>query len=154
MTFCALVVTYVWEIQKKRLENVENAGNDKGRGQLLKLAELCQQYLAHATASNSPSRRYAVILEEFKNAAQNTPRGSSNITHETCSRFAQHTAHTQASEYSGSASNLGFAASEQDTSINNFHSLSNSHILDTWQLSDWLDIDSSVSQMPYPILCI
>jgi hypothetical protein len=148
VTFCALVVTYVWEIQKKRLENAEN---DQERGQLLKLAELCQQYLAKATASNSPSRRYAVILEEFKNAAQNTPRGSPGTTSGTCSRFAQPEVQTRPGEYMGLTSHLSIAASDQDASINSYPSLSDPHVLDTWQLSDWLDIDSSVSRVQYSI---
>ncbi|TQN68819.1 Activator of stress genes 1 [Colletotrichum shisoi] len=76
VTFCALLVTYVWDIQLKRRGLVvpseqggwgEEEEKERARhARLMDLAERCQTHLAHATASNSPSRRYAIILEEFR----------------------------------------------------------------------------------------
>ncbi|KAL3964986.1 hypothetical protein ACCO45_001990 [Purpureocillium lilacinum] len=65
VTFCALVVVYIWEIQQRRA----NSAVQQQRTSLLNLAERCHTHLAHATATNSPSRRYAVILEEFRKTA-------------------------------------------------------------------------------------
>ncbi|OBR12921.1 Fungal specific transcription factor [Colletotrichum higginsianum IMI 349063] len=69
VTFCALLVTYVWDIQLKRRGLVLSEQGEEERARharLMDLAERCQTHLAHATASNSPSRRYAIILEEFR----------------------------------------------------------------------------------------
>jgi hypothetical protein len=47
--FCALTVTYMWNMQRGiNLEGIDH-------GELMTLAELCQIHLAHATATNSPS---------------------------------------------------------------------------------------------------
>jgi hypothetical protein len=50
ITFCALITTYVWNMQR----GSDLAGID--RGELMALAERRQILLAHATATNSPSR--------------------------------------------------------------------------------------------------
>ena len=60
--FCALAVTYAHGIQQRR----SRLAPDKGQIELLKLAETCYVHLAHATAANSPSRRYADILAEYR----------------------------------------------------------------------------------------
>jgi hypothetical protein len=62
VTFNALVVVYVWETQRQNHQSPD-------REKLLQLAQKCHTHLAEATATNSPSRRYAVILEEFRDAA-------------------------------------------------------------------------------------
>ena len=58
-------MVYIWEIQQRRA----NSAVQQHRTSLLNLAERCHTHLAHATATNSPSRRYAVILEEFRKTA-------------------------------------------------------------------------------------
>ncbi|POR37001.1 Uncharacterized protein TPAR_02803 [Tolypocladium paradoxum] len=73
VTFCALVVVYIWEIQQRRMGRVVDR---EARISLLNLAGRCHTHLAQATATNSPSRRYAVILEEFRNAALSQPVGA------------------------------------------------------------------------------
>jgi hypothetical protein len=69
VTFCALVVSYVWDIQLRRRGIVLTADEQAAHLALMELARRCQTHLAQATATNSPSRRYAVILEEFRSEA-------------------------------------------------------------------------------------
>ncbi|KAK9418321.1 putative Fungal-specific transcription factor domain-containing protein [Seiridium unicorne] len=66
VTFCALAVVYAWEIQarKTRIDIFPDHAIDQS--DLLDLAERCQRHLAEATASNSPSRRYALILDKLR----------------------------------------------------------------------------------------
>ncbi|KAK7428065.1 hypothetical protein QQZ08_005497 [Neonectria magnoliae] len=143
VTFCALVVTYVWEMQQQR------AGRQIGiqnRAKLIELAEKCQTHLARATASNSPSRRYAVILEEFRTAAKN-PSTRLGIT-------------TIDPELNGSAPGLGQSNGlDNSVTVEANGSISGSigqvyndadstfvydpRLLDEWQTADWLDLDAS-----------
>lgn len=66
VTFCALAIVYAWEIQSRRarLDVVLNQVID--HSELMDLAERCHRHLAIATASNSPSRRYALILNKLQ----------------------------------------------------------------------------------------
>jgi hypothetical protein len=118
VTFCALSITYVWQIQRPRF----NCGVDTE--QLLKLAERCQTHLAHATASNSPSRRYSIILEELRAEA-----GVDSGAHPATSLVNNQTV---------PASNMILESDQGDPSaVNNF--------LEGWEISDWLDLDALVS---------
>ncbi|KAH7021403.1 fungal-specific transcription factor domain-containing protein [Microdochium trichocladiopsis] len=74
VTFCALVVSYVWDIQLKRRGTVLTCDAQAAHSRLMDLAIHCQTHMAKATAQNSPSRRYAVILEEFCSEAMGTRR--------------------------------------------------------------------------------
>ncbi|TLD30905.1 hypothetical protein PspLS_01792 [Pyricularia sp. CBS 133598] len=66
VAFHALVISYVWDIQRKRQLRGGEGSDAVRHSKLMALAERCQAYLAEATAANSPSRRYAVILEELR----------------------------------------------------------------------------------------
>ncbi|KAI6403827.1 hypothetical protein MCOR23_003362 [Pyricularia oryzae] len=66
VAFHALVISYVWDIQRKRWPRGGEGADAVRHAKLMALAERCQTYLAEATAANSPSRRYAVILEELR----------------------------------------------------------------------------------------
>jgi hypothetical protein len=63
--FCALVVVYVWAIQESNDSATLNE-----RRTILEQAERCLQHLAQATASNSPSRKYSIILQELRGEAK------------------------------------------------------------------------------------
>lgn len=65
VSFCALAVVYVWQIQQKA----------PFEGRLFELAERCMIHLAHATDSNSPSRRYSIILQELREEANQHASG-------------------------------------------------------------------------------
>lgn len=144
VTFCALVVTYVWEIQLRRTRRVIGKQN---RAKLMELAERCQTHLANATASNSPSRRYAVILEEFRAAAMNTNSRSTAVPTEVDqSRPLQIPGQPNLAEAPISllaegnmSSDMGQVLGGVDPSLPY-----EAHLLDEWNTTDWLDLDSSV----------
>ncbi|THX55279.1 hypothetical protein D6D06_04987 [Aureobasidium pullulans] len=113
VTFCALSITYVCRIQSPRIECAVDVE------QLYKLAERCQTHLAHATASNSPSRRYSIILEELRAEA-----GITSISRPTA---------VSAENEIASASNLALDMGDFSAGMN---------FLEGWQISDWLDLDA------------
>ncbi|KAL6862094.1 fungal-specific transcription factor domain-containing protein [Trichoderma novae-zelandiae] len=133
VTFCALVVTYVWAMQQYRMGATDDPGY---RTRLMQLAESCHGHLARATASNSPSRRYAVILEGFKAAAmiQSTPQQSR--TH--CTVPNEHQVDQS----------MGVPIMDTGDGVD-FHSIVQGNLVKEiptfldWQLTDWLDLDSS-----------
>lgn len=112
VTFCAIVVVYMWEILLHSSErpaylqanDIESAFN---------LAERCRLHLSRASlAAASSSRRYGIILEELLLEAQRRMQLRDN-----------------------SPSSVGDALSGAgDMTV----------ILNAWQPSDWLDLDSSV----------
>lgn len=140
VTFCALVVVYVWEIQQRRMGKPvggQQAVKGDYRPRLLELAERCQMHLARATATNSPSRRYAVILEEFRIAAtsQQGPRQDAEQLQQ-----GQFGAPEVAGEQAGAvADEVGQVPVGAEQSM-----MLDPHLLDEWQTTDWLELDSSV----------
>ena len=142
--FCALVVVYVWAIQQSA-HNTASAEDPRG---ILDQAESCLQHLAQATASNSPSRRYSIILQELRTEAKRKTAipnreqvlASSNVVN------------------GGVPPPLdGDAMQEQD--LQSWQPLFGSpmdmttpglqNFLDDWQTTDWLDLDASAFG-PFP----
>jgi hypothetical protein len=139
ITFCALTVTYVWNMQRGRdIEGID-------RQELMSLAERCQIHLANATATNSPSRRYSIILEELRNEAT-----------------TQRPADSRAADLSNQGANICLdSAGTMDTAalpVSNAYDTSDmmqagmtngtsgdgyNPFMD-WQTSDWLELDASV----------
>lgn len=139
VTFSALVVTFVWEIQQRRTGRVTGK---QDRTKLMELAEMCQGHLARATASNSPSRKYAVILDEFRTAAtQQTTRGDSDATRAsqgvTQVKEAESALNTENGAVPGDARREG---EEEEARV-----ICDPRLFDEWQTTDWLELDSSVS---------
>ena len=132
--FCALVVVYVWAIQRNDREDSRNAG-------LFDLAERCLKHLAEATATNSPSRRYAIILQELRTEAKRrTARRSPEAGQPPLNPDQPGAAQ------SGVTSNdwdLGSPVSLDPANPNM------TSFLDDWQTTDWLDLDSSAFG-PFP----
>lgn len=140
VTFCALMVTYVWEAQQRRAFGPEWEEKASSR-RLIRLAERCQMHLANATASNSPSRRYAVILEELRTTASLTTEpnlAQANVAQMNLSTIGEFP--TLMDTSNGAAVNMGrdFAGFENLASVE-------AHPLDEWDTMDWLALDSSVS---------
>jgi hypothetical protein len=140
MTFCALSVTYVWNMQQDNfLEGIDKEA-------LLALAGRCQVHLAQATATNSPSRRYSIILEELGGMSAN--QGSMNV-HNTRSELQIGGAGGVNSAAVGEA---GLALSQTFDSggfaqgaLGNNMSAQPQDPFMHWTASDWLDLDASVS---------
>ncbi|KAG9673088.1 hypothetical protein KCU99_g7164, partial [Aureobasidium melanogenum] len=108
-------ITYVWQIQKPRFD----CGLDTEH--LFKLAERCQTHLAHATASNSPSRRYSIILEELRAEA-----GVNSGAHPAAGLIDDGTALTSIPAFEADQGDFSAAA----------------NLFESWQISDWLDLDA------------
>ncbi|KAJ5183379.1 hypothetical protein N7492_000995 [Penicillium capsulatum] len=134
VTFCALAVVYVWEIQQTRLQI--NHHNQQSYRKLFDLAERCSSHLQRATTGLSPSRRYNIILEELRLEAQEC-RVSRDMTQETSqdmiSPFENSASlNNRFSELAAPGPGVGF----QDANILNAS--------DTSLFTDWLTLDSSV----------
>lgn len=140
VTFCALAVVYVWKIQQeKHHDDITGIVHDR----LFELAERCHIHLGQATAMNSPSRRYSVILEELRVEA----RASNSAVSDTQS--------TQV----GLEQDLDLGSNEIHCSLNEPNAIgqliggTTGNNLATpfgdsfvhWQPSDWLDLDAFVS---------
>ncbi|CAH0045129.1 unnamed protein product [Clonostachys solani] len=141
VTFCSLLVVYVFEIQQRRLGRPIRGATDP-RTNLLELAEKCQQHLALATASNSPSRRYAVILEEFRSAAtsQQTRLEIDPALHNPIETVECGTVDGQ---LGAQPTHLEVVGPVGETPMLDFD------LLDSWQTTDWLQLDSSAF-WPHP----
>jgi len=137
--FCALSVVYVWAIQQSDVS--DNTSRD--RTKIFDLAERCIKHLGQATATNSPSRRYSIILQELRaeakrKTARQPPQPSNPIT------VAQGHANQQSPSYQHT-----IVVSEGQIWEPMFGSPIDSalpamsNFLDDWQTIDWLDLDSS-----------
>ncbi|KAF7594758.1 hypothetical protein BBP40_008465 [Aspergillus hancockii] len=137
VTFCALAVVYVWQIQREE-RAYQGLETDESHAELLDLAERCRTHLLEAGSAASPGRRYALILEELHSEAQrhtvrsnairrlpDTAEGASNQQ----INLLEHTTIPGAtSEY--------FVCADQS-----LHAAPS--MLDAWQTADWLELDSS-----------
>jgi hypothetical protein len=101
-------------------------------------------HLANATASNSPSRRYAVILEELRTTASL----SVAINPEQSGAIQAHLPNLDEPHLSMDANNT--LVTNIGREIGGFESLLSidAHPLDEWNTMDWLALDSSVSHLP------
>ena len=142
--FCALVVVYVWAIQQST-HNSASAEDPRG---ILDQAESCLQHLAQATASNSPSRRYSIILQELRTEAKR----------KTAIPHREPVPASSAAVNGGNPPPLDVDAI-QEPDLQNWQPLFGSpmdmttpglqNFLDDWQTSDWLDLDASAFG-PFP----
>jgi hypothetical protein len=142
MTFCALSVTYVWNMQQDScLEGIDKEA-------LSALAGRCQIHLAQATATNSPSRRYSIILEELGGMSANqglvNARDHRSELQLGATGGAQNTAAVDeaALAVSQTFDSGGFAQGVLGDNIPVQHQDPFMH----WTASDWLDLDASVSE--------
>ncbi|KAJ1333224.1 proline utilization trans-activator [Microdochium nivale] len=137
VTFCALVVCYVWDMQLKRRGTVLDGSAQVVHSKLIDLARRCQFHMATATAQNSPSRRYAVILEEFCSEVMGSKTAEGmfsvrepNQPQATSSNGVQGRVVMDPALYT--ASEVPLAGGELRFSL-----------LDEWNTTDWLELDSS-----------
>ncbi|KAJ0160201.1 Activator of stress [Colletotrichum tanaceti] len=137
VTFCALAVVYVWEIQR---------GRDDGQEGLFELAERCQNHLTDATAAESPGRRYSVILEELRQEAKSHSAGPSGrdqrpATEQPAERRggAEPTRLDDAPRHPAPPADMGEVFQQPG-----FEGMTS--LFSSWETTDWLDLDSSVHQ--------
>ncbi|OHW95890.1 fungal specific transcription factor domain-containing protein [Colletotrichum incanum] len=136
VTFCALAVVYVWEIQR---------GRKDGENGLFELADRCQNHLTEATAAESPGRRYSVILEELRQEAKYHSVGPSGRDQRPAADQADRGACTEPMQLDDNSrapappADMGEVFQQQG-----FEGMTN--LLSSWETTDWLDLDSSVHQ--------
>lgn len=130
VVYCALVVVYMFEIQQRR----------QGRPTLemrsdLELAERCRVHLSKATATNSPSRRYGVILEELRAA----------VTSEQGPDFDRpgHLGLGHLAGPEGDEAVIDEALPNMVESVNQ-SVWTDPRVWNSWETTDWLELDSSV----------
>ena len=143
--FCALAVVYVWAIQ----ESNDNSTVAERR-KILDQAEKCLNHLAQATATNSPSRKYSIILQELRTEAKRETsramQGSSQIPTSMMSvAVGSDGIPDQSVGGEQTLQDMTVAqlwqplfGSPIDTSTPGLQ-----NFLDDWQTTDWLDLDSS-----------
>jgi hypothetical protein len=151
--FCALVIVYVWAIQESN-----NTSTVDERRRILDQAERCLTHLAQATASNSPSRKYSIILQELRAEAkrkmvrstedysQPNPTSMAIATHATDGMTGLEALEQTSVLSAGSAQQVwpplfGSPIGTATPGLQNF--------LDDWQTTDWLQLDSSAFG-PFP----
>ncbi|KAK2030642.1 fungal-specific transcription factor domain-containing protein [Colletotrichum zoysiae] len=158
VTFCALAVVYVWEIQR---------GRKDGENGLFELADRCQNHLTDATAAESPGRRYSVILEELRQEAKYHSTVPAGRDQRHATEQADRGGCVETVQLDDDNNNINNNAN--NSNINNNSSSSNSarhpappadmgevfqqqgfegmtNLLSGWETTDWLDLDSSVHQ--------
>lgn len=200
VTFCALAVVYVWEIQRNKSRYASRVVPDPN---LWSLADMCRAHLARATWADSPNQRYSIILEELRmEARQHSARPTGN-SYRCCDKKTgghvnapaqvqfpaqglergpyvsmqqqkqqqqqppppalpqqqllllqqqqqiqqqrlQSQSHTQSPPSILPQSRL--AGETGDVAM-----IANGSLLDRWQMTDWLDLDSSVSFLKKPL---
>lgn len=144
--FCALVVVYVWAIQESN-----NSSTLAQRCKVLDQAEKCLNHLAQATATNSPSRKYSIILQELRTEAK---RKTARAMQEPPQIATSMAAIAAGSDALNSRLNLSNEETMRDIAVAQiWQPLFGSPIdtttpglqnfLDDWQTTDWLDLDSS-----------
>jgi hypothetical protein len=139
ITFCALMVTYVWNMQC----GIDLEGID--RGELMTLAERCQIHLAHATATNSPSRRYSIILEELRNEATSQRPAECQVVELDSQRNPTGLGYVPAVDVAGlPGSGTSNASHLMQVGLPNGTSGDGYDFFTDWQASDWLELDASV----------
>lgn len=171
VAFCALAIVYAWEVQSRKAQPsvvVLDAGIS--HSELMALAERCHKHLAQATASNSPSRRYSLILEKLRREAirGNMPRGQ-HAALATAAAGARREAEdgaevrgtpahshatptqTQDAPFPSPASRPHSAMELNSTPQNGFGATFEemNWSLQEWQSEDWLNLDSMVSVPTY-----
>jgi hypothetical protein len=144
--FCALVVVYVWAIQESN-----NSPTVAERRQILDQAERCLTHLAQATATNSPSRKYSIILQELRTEAKRKTARAMQEPSQVSTSMATMTVGSDA--LYGHSDGSGEQTMQHMTVEQLWQPLFGSPVdistpglqnfLDDWQTTDWLDLDSS-----------
>jgi hypothetical protein len=120
------------------------------------MAEQCQIHLAQATASNSPCRRYSIILEELRSESRKESSSSLDdqatqpIHPDPSARMEPQNLRVGAigSPAINTAVSLPYTSphlAQTPVSVNSSLSVETRNPFMNWQTSDWLEIDASVS---------
>ncbi|KAL4863849.1 hypothetical protein BDV12DRAFT_201716 [Aspergillus spectabilis] len=142
--FCALAVVYVWEIQQNT--NSTTRLPQEPYTSLYEMAERCRSLFLQGGSGAPPSHRYGIILEELRLEAQQQASRSNHIS--------SHPTHPQDATRCPERETGFLSEQEMPDPSAEFAAPSSSALqalpsmLDGWQNTDWLDLDSSAF---YPI---
>ncbi|KAH9890859.1 fungal-specific transcription factor domain-containing protein [Xylariomycetidae sp. FL2044] len=146
VTFVSLAVIYVWEIQQSTIGR-ETSEEDRI---MFALAEKCHSLLGQSTSANSPSRRYAIILEELRQEAKvqhlrSSPNGSAMTPPPMPTSMGMGTRGAAAAAHAGAdPSSSGYPAAAEFDQSSGLPGAHNVHQpFQEWQTTDWLDLDAS-----------
>jgi hypothetical protein len=139
--FCALAIVYVWVIQDS-----SDVPTTTERYKLIDEAERCLSHLAQATATNSPSRKYSIILQELRaEAKRKTTRHLQGQTPASRAPRVDHSTVAGAAN-DGRSSGTDHVQQSWPTLFDGPIDTANPDLqsfLDEWQTTDWLHLDSS-----------
>ncbi|TKX25991.1 fungal specific transcription factor domain-containing protein 17 [Elsinoe australis] len=141
--FNALVVIYVWTIQESKV----SAMSEELR-RIIQSAERCLGHLAQATASNSPSRKYSIILQELRAEAKRKMRKAVDKQQDSIQQSVQRMEPHSGTNNSFDTSSRHLESQGQvyDHPFSSPADTNDSGLMPflyDWQASDWLDLDSS-----------
>ncbi|KAL3486224.1 fungal-specific transcription factor domain-containing protein [Aspergillus germanicus] len=138
--FCALAVIYVWGIQNKTYHGT--IPSVASHATLFELAEKCRFHLQGAGSAAPPNHRYGLILDELRLEAQRQalPVGSSRAM-SGAGQSAENGLDGTLGLWDNHPMTDGAAELDMSTDPMLFSSAS---MLQSWQSTDWLDLDSSV----------
>ncbi|KAK6855259.1 hypothetical protein PG995_008791 [Apiospora arundinis] len=150
VTFCALAVVYIWEIQQSA-GGRESSEEDR---KVLELAEKCHARLAQSMSADSPSWRYTVILEELRHSARVEQHSGDNnmptTTHVAPSSSAERPAIHAVGPRAvyDDQSQLALSTVEYAYGVDDAAGRSNVSdmplsFFQGWQTTDWRDLDAS-----------
>lgn len=137
VTFCALSVAYVSDIQQRyRQPSVSIPPNET----LNTLAEKCHGHLGRATATNTPTRRYSMILDELRAETRVPLSGGDQRSCATRGSMPANRSHVATGSQDRTLSELNTSVLETG--------LPQPYVdpFEDWQISDWLDLDASVCE--------
>jgi hypothetical protein len=138
VSFCALAVVYVCEIQKTRCST--NCTDDFLFSKVLDLAEKCQGHLKHTATGLSQSHRYAIILGELRNEAQSCRFIRENGLNPLQNLQPELITNTESNSRPLHGAEITAVSDPEFSARDGF----SSNALDTFIFSDWLTLDSSV----------
>jgi hypothetical protein len=147
VTFVSLAIVYVYKIQRIRNAFHDDSLSDYDSGSFFDLAERCHTHLSHATASNSPSRRYSIILEELRTEMQKRHDRVARLQVVSTNKAYPENWEVHPDIELGSWQQV--TASDATQSNDVLGRTPNTDLvswLNEWQSTDWLDLDASVSR--------
>ncbi|TLD09532.1 hypothetical protein PspLS_11861 [Pyricularia sp. CBS 133598] len=151
VTFCAIAVTFVWEIQQasvagSRSDDTSPGPLDPGAAeQLFVLAERCHAHLSRVLFADSFGRRYTVILEELRlearhQSAKNTPAVADTNRDVSAAMHADSAA-------GADVDNVMMSSADYNTGRGGEQGLAGD--FNDWAPIDWLELDAADAVDPH-----
>ncbi|TLS25364.1 hypothetical protein PpBr36_06905 [Pyricularia pennisetigena] len=161
VTFCAIAVTFVWEIQQASCSSSSSSSSSRPdepspqplepavAEQLFALAERCHAHLSRVLFADSFGRRYTVILEELRLEARHQ---SAELTPTATGINRQVAATVQRVSAAGAdVDDMPISSVECTMGRNDEQGLAGG--FNDWAPIDWMELDAAPNNRPSYILC-